>query len=94
MPRGGTRRPKGFGLFDVGPQNVAAPKEAANTMPVLKDELRQNWQGSPELEKAMTERNLRFKKNGCMRVEIGRGAFAKAYLVCSCAEERASLSIV
>eukprot|EP00754_Rhynchopus_humris_P039162 Rhum_TRINITY_DN2187_c0_g1::Rhum_TRINITY_DN2187_c0_g1_i1::g.6239::m.6239/K08857/NEK1_4_5; NIMA (never in mitosis gene a)-related kinase 1/4/5 len=76
--RAGSRRPKGFGLFDTG----AAPTQCAtpNFMPVLDDSPRPEWLGSVEVENAMKERNLEFRKNGAARVEVGRGAFAKAYL--------------
>ena len=77
--RAGSRRPKGFGLFDTG----AAPTQCAtpNFMPVLDDSPRPEWLGSVEVENAMKERHLEFRKNGAARVEVGRGAFAKAYLV-------------
>eukprot|EP01063_Lacrimia_lanifica_P004629 TRINITY_DN12625_c0_g1_i1.p1 TRINITY_DN12625_c0_g1~~TRINITY_DN12625_c0_g1_i1.p1 ORF type:complete len:446 (+),score=174.19 TRINITY_DN12625_c0_g1_i1:123-1460(+) len=71
------RRPKGFGLFATAAQE-AAPK--ASTMEVLKEEpVTESWR-QPEVQRAMAERGLEFKKNGATRTEVGRGAFAKAYL--------------
>ncbi|KAJ9440737.1 putative serine/threonine-protein kinase nek3 [Diplonema papillatum] len=70
-------RPKGFGLFTTG--NEPAP--TINLMPTIDDDETLNiWRGSAALEKAMRDRHLEFLTKGCNRIEVGRGAFAKAYL--------------
>ena len=78
----GSRRPKGFGLFNTEAAGAGGGNESnSNVMQVMEpDTIRRDWRASPEVDKAMQERKMEFVKKDGMRVEIGRGAFAKAYL--------------